>query len=143
MSTRSLFGIVALLAAFLAGRVSTHIELPFPLTIVIDDGPPVPGEGKHVLVIYETEDRISMPRDQRSIIDSVPLREWLKESGVDAKFLDPQSEIVHSDAWFKAAIDANRESLPWMIVSNGKAGFSGPLPGTVDEFKTIVERYAK
>lgn len=133
--------------AFLAGykAASLDIVIPFPDVIpdvvVTDEKPPVPGDGRHVLVIYETDDRISLPRDQRSILDSVPLREWLQTSKWDAEFLDPDTAFLDGDEWFKQALTVERTGLPWVVVSNGKAGFSGPLPESVEKFKELVGRY--
>lgn len=131
--------------AFIAGRDTADVSLTdlIPSITTITDGqPPVPGDGRHVLVIYETDDRISLPRDQRSILDSVPLRQWLAESQWDVKFLDPDTSFIDGDEWFQSALQVERASLPWVVVSNGKTGFSGPLPGTVEEFKELVGRYS-
>ena len=145
--------LVANLASLMLGyQVGVHgIKWPNLIDVIdVEDGPPVPGDGLHLLVIYETDDRVSMPAGQRSIIDSVPVRQWLREKGfVDenhkstARFFDPQTELVEEDQWFRDALALKTESLPWMIVSNGKSGFSGPLPKTIEEFKAVVGRFAK
>ncbi|MES2789978.1 MAG: hypothetical protein V4719_10165 [Planctomycetota bacterium] len=51
-----------------------------------------------------------------------------------------QSEGVR--AAFKTAVDdAKGSRVPWLVVNNGKTGFSGPYPATEAEVLTILQRY--
>ena len=145
MGSRAGFLAVAIVAAFLAGRASVNVTLPFPLPIpnIVDDAPPVPGDVRNVLVIYETDDRVSMPAEQRAIIDSVPLRAWIKDQRFESRFLDPQTELRSLDEWWGQALQLDRESLPWVVISNGRTGYSGPLPKDVEEFKQLLGRYVQ
>lgn len=36
---------------------------------------------------------------------------------------------------------AQQGALPWVIISNGKSGYEGPLPGTADEFLALLKRF--
>ena len=48
------------------------------------------------------------------------------------------------DAEEKAWQDAMKRphpTLPYLIVSNGKSGYEGPLPTSVDEAMTILKKY--
>lgn len=139
------FLIVALAASFMAGRVSTRVDLPDWINvvpIVVPDDPlPVPGEGRHLVVIYEYQDRPTMTAGQREIMDSVLIRKWLADAKWDVRYLDDDTEFTTESEWFKTALSVPRESLPWVVLSNGERGYSGPLPETVEEFKTLVGGY--
>jgi hypothetical protein len=135
-----------MLSAFLAGRVSTRMDLSGILpnvvpNVVPDEKPPVPGDGKHLAIIYETQDRASMPRGQQEIIDSVTIRKMLIDGGWTARYLDDDTEFTTESQWFRAAVELPMDSLPWVVLSNGKAGYSGPLPQTAREFTELVDKY--
>lgn len=101
---------------------------------------PVPGAGLHLLIVEETEDRVRLPEAQRQVLFSPDLRQWLKNKGYAYRIWDRNVDASHEPSgWFKQALEVKRESLPWLVASNGKTGFSGPLPVSVDETKKIVE----
>ncbi len=54
------------------------------------------------------------------------------DAGVDAS--------QESQLW-QDALKRKRGALPWLVISNGKSGFEGPLPATVDETLTLLKKY--
>lgn len=56
--------------------------------------------------------------------------------------------------WDTAIVDISAESkiwqdaikrpftaLPWIIISNGKTGYEGPLPGTIDQTLELIKKW--
>lgn len=111
---------------------------------------PIPVAGLRVLIVYETADAPKMPPAQAAIIYGKTARDYLLANcaiGPDGKTREVRiwdkdiSTAGESKLW-QDAMARPRQSVPWIIVSNGKTGFEGPLPANVDEFLTLVKRYA-
>lgn len=112
------------------------------------DKPPFPAEQFTVLIVHETADKL--PSAQKAIITSVLVREYLAKKcpnlsdGQTAYRIwdwntDPAADLpVFQEAW-KAK--TTREKIPWILISDGKKGFSGPLPATVTETLNLLRKY--
>lgn len=96
---------------------------------------PIPENGLHVLVIYESGENV--PESQLQTIYSTSLRSYVAENGGEFRCYD--ADVTPEVAWAAKAIKRPRQSLPWWIYSNGKSGGEGPLP---DE-KTALETLKK
>jgi hypothetical protein len=115
-----------------------------------DDPPaPIPGDSNRVLIIYESSELSKYSPEQSTIFAAAKIREYLNRTcskGPDGK--TPEYRIWDKDVdtgnvskvW-QDAVKMPRASLPWIIVSNGTTGFSGPLPGTVDETITLLKKH--
>lgn len=101
--------------------------------------PPIAGDGNRVLIVYETGDKL--PSAQAAVLTSGVLRDYLDAKCARDEFnptgayriWDKDVKLDHpsvSPSW-KAAMGRPRASTPWLIVSNGKTGFEGPLPADV------------
>jgi hypothetical protein len=56
--------------------------------------------------------------------------------------MDPDTEFPENcDLVWCKALKRPMESLPWIIISNGKTGYEGPLPKTTDELIELVDKY--
>lgn len=112
------------------------------------DDAPIPEPGFRVLIVYETGD--NLPPGQQSILYGKQTRDWLnancvKEADGTAAYriFDQNVDVTDALPVWKTAMARERESIPWLLVSNGKSGFEGPLPATVTEFLELCGRYAK
>lgn len=108
---------------------------------VTPPGPPVPGEGKHLLIIEETAERGRLPQGQLSIVRSVDLRSWLSNRGWEFRCWDDDTDPQREAQWWQDAMQLERTSVPWLVLSNGESGVSEPLPEDVDAVKSLVEKY--
>jgi hypothetical protein len=108
---------------------------------------PIPADGLHVLIVYETEDILS--GKQNSILYGKTIRDYLDShcaKGPDgktsqARIWDKDTDASGESKLWQDALKRPRQSIPWIIVSNGKEGFEGPLPATVDETLTLLRKY--
>jgi hypothetical protein len=111
---------------------------------------PIPLPGLRVLVIYESADLSKLPPAQTAVLYSKSLRDLLNAkcaAGPDGKtkewrIYDADVDTSGDVETWKAAMARPRKSLPWVVISNGAAGYEGPLPATVDEMTKLVEKYA-
>ena len=111
--------------------------------------PPIAGGGNRVLIVYETGDRL--PPAQSAILTSGVLRDYLDAKTAKDDFnptgayriWDKDVNLSHpsvSPSW-KAAFARPRQSLPWIVVSNGRTGYEGPLPADVPQTLALLKKY--
>lgn len=129
---------------------------PGPVDPVDPDDPPIPpvdppilGKENRVLVIYESSDLPKYPPAQTAVFAASSLREYLNKKcvkGPDGKtpefrIWDKDVDTSNVSTVWQDAMKLQRQSLPWIIVSNGSTGFSGPLPTDVDSTVTLLKKY--
>jgi hypothetical protein len=103
--------------------------------------------GLHVMMVYA--DNSPLPIGQHNAIYGAKVREYLNAKcgvGSDGSTKNyriwPASTISSGDE--KVWVDAfarKRESVPWIVIGNGAAGYEGPLPATVDETMALLKKY--
>jgi hypothetical protein len=91
----------------------------------------------------------TLTTEQQGAIYGKDVRDYLRavcpkgEDGVTAEWrmwpvdVDASGE---SKLW-RDALARPRKSLPWIVVSNGKTGFEGPLPGNAAEMLALLKKY--
>ncbi|HEY1378693.1 MAG TPA: hypothetical protein VGF55_17980 [Gemmataceae bacterium] len=133
---------------------------PAVCTVVVGESPappaptppspaPLPGAGLRVLIVYETAELSTYPKDQLSVLYGSAVRGYLDAhcaKGPDGKTAEWRiwDQNVPTGAEAKVWQDAmsrKRDKLPWLVVSNGASGFEGPLPGTVGETLKLLKQY--
>lgn len=150
-----LIGVEANKAGFNPGSIIDSLPIP----VIETDSNPIVGSSRHFAVIYESGDKSSLPDAYRTVIDSVPLRGWLRDKGFvqdgndTFQFLDPDQNTQYiEDKWFARALALPREALPWVVISDGTKGYAGPMPEVMDSetnaeylerFKLFVEGVLK
>lgn len=110
---------------------------------------PIPDAGLRILIVYETSQLGSMAKPQLAILYDQAFRVWLSGVAVkgsdgktpDWRVYDKDADVTADSALWKTALARPRASVPWMIVSNGKTGWEGPLPASVDDAKALIQRY--
>jgi hypothetical protein len=111
-----------------------------------DDVAPIPGDGLRVLIVYEQDDQAKYKPDQIKQLYSLTLRKWLNEKCVkdaagNAQFRVLDEEVEGESSIWLTALKRKRDAMPWIIISNGKTGFEGPLPDKESDTKTLIERF--
>lgn len=114
----------------------------------------IPGrkiDGGYVLIVYEAEDVSKYPAGQSLILQSTEFREWLDgktsedaDGNENSRIWDKDTETTYvADVW-KQALALPRETLPWLVISDGSKGvFQGPLPESIDATKKLIGDYLK
>lgn len=113
------------------------------------DDAPFAAPGLAVLIVYESAELAKLPRGQQNCLYAKSVRDALrsacfKDDGnkngawrVWDKDDDPKDE---SKMW-QDAMKVERKSVPWVVISNGKTGYSGPLPDAPEKMIDLIEKY--
>lgn len=123
---------------------------PQPDPDVDPDEPPapIPQAGLRALIIEETADRGRLPASQLGIFSSTKIRKYVDQNFAKGPSSNPEFRIFDKDldmsmeskTW-QDAMKLPRDSLPWIIVSNGKTGYSGPLPKNEADVLSLFQKY--
>jgi hypothetical protein len=120
-----------------------------------DPGPPpvpapIPLPGLRILIVEESKERAKLPRAQRLIILGKPMRDYMDAKCVREVetnqagwwILDKDVDTSAMPKHWRDAMKRPRTSIPWLIVSNGRTGYEGPLPASVPDMLDLLKKYA-
>lgn len=99
-----------------------------------DPKPPMPGEGFRVLIVLESLDLSNLPSSQVAALTAREVREYLnakcvKDNGqAEWRIWDKDTDISRESDHWKEAMKRPRSTVPWLLISNGKEGYEGPMP---------------
>ena len=110
---------------------------------------PIPAAGLHVLIVEESAERGKLPINQQSIILGATVRDYLDtHCAVEAdgkthgyRIWDKDVATNNESQLWQDAMKRQRSSVPWVVISNGREGYEGPLPKSVDEMMTLLRRF--
>jgi hypothetical protein len=110
-----------------------------------DHPAPIPENKLNVMVIEETEDRDELaksPQGYNQIVamQSTLWRNYVKSKGGEFMHIDKDSTLEMAAKKWQDAMKRPRTQLPWLIISNGKSGYEGPVP-QLDEFMKLVQKF--
>jgi len=111
---------------------------------------PIPVDGNRVLIVYSKDDLGKIPYDQELALGDKDLITYLNShcaKGPDGKTPERrlweasvQGVENESKVW-QDAFKRPRTASPWIIVSNGKTGFEGPLPKNSADTLALIKKY--
>ena len=102
---------------------------------------PIAAEGMHILVVYESAptEAEQMTPAQANMLNATSTRSYLSSIASDNwRILDKDTSYTDADNVWGKALKRPRASIPWIIISNGKTGYEGPLPKTFDDLKALI-----
>jgi hypothetical protein len=124
--------------------VDPDVDPPQP-----DGKPLIEDPANRVLIIYETGDQTNYTQGQIGFMYSAEVRQYLSEKCPKAAnsngwyMLDKDAVTTAlPPAWGKA-MARPRTKLPWMIVSNPKGGWEGPVPERYEDAFAKVKEFIK
>lgn len=121
---------------------------PDPDPVPVPDGlAPITEPGFRVLIVYESKDLSKLPAAQQAILFDQDVRAYLTAKcvkGADGKtsewrMVDPNVVVAPDSVVWAKALARERKALPWLIVSDGKRGFEGPLPANKADAMKIIK----
>ena len=111
---------------------------------------PIPLEGLRVLIVYESADLAKLPAGQHAVLYGEKVRGYLDSKcavGADGRtrewrIWDKDASVINeAKHWQDAWARPRGPQLPWLIISNGKEGYEGPLPVAVEEMMLLLKKY--
>lgn len=136
--------LIAVLLLFGLTNRQTPLPIPIPTPIVVEDAP-FPSDGLTVVMIEDVETRMrgELSPGHFAALTSSTVREWAKESGAHFRIFPQNTPTTGMTETEAAAFKLPHESLPWIHISNGKTGFTGPLPDGVEATIKLMGEYRK
>jgi hypothetical protein len=116
--------------------------------------PPIPSAGLAALILVETENLSSLPRSQLEIINATgpgSVREYLSAHCAKGPGGVPEFRIYDKDVdaggeskfWQDALkLPRSSDAMPYLMVTDGKTSYTGPLPATKDETLKLLKKFA-
>ena len=110
---------------------------------------PIPEVGFRVLIVEDPKARVKLPAEQLEVLFDKSVRDYLNSKCVqdaDGKtkswriWPDRVDASKQAEYWQKA-MKRKRDSLPWIVVSNSKSGYEGPLPKDVASTLELIKKY--
>ena len=108
---------------------------------------PTTAPGLRVLIVFEEMERDKLTANQRAIINGAPVRDYLDSVCASDgqwkawRIWDKDIGLTNAEPHWKAMMNRPRTSVPWVVISNyQKAYHEGPLPASVEEFKTQIQK---
>lgn len=125
---------------------------PAPPTPVVepkvDPEPVIEPSPISVLIVEETADRgLPANRAWEPVLGSIQIRQYLdshcitKDGRPTWRWLDQDADMSDADQFWQDAMKLPRTSLPWIAISNGKSGVSGPLPTSEDATLELLRKW--
>jgi hypothetical protein len=110
---------------------------------------PIPVAGFRVLIVEDSTNRTKLPPAQQAVLFAKPIRDYLDAKcvvGADGKthewrIWDQGTDAGADGEPWASALKRTRQSLPSILISDGKTGFEGPLPATVAETLALLKKY--
>jgi hypothetical protein len=110
---------------------------------------PIPEAGLRVLIVYESAELSKLPPAQTNCLYAKNVRDFLNANcatGADGKtrewrIWDKDVDAAQESAVWQSAMKRPRASVPWVLVSNGKTGYEGPLPADPEALLTLLKKY--
>lgn len=109
--------------------------------------------GNRCLIIYESSQLSALPPEQLSVLQGGAVRDYLaancvpgpNDSGPEYRIWDKDQNLEYvPDAWkrvFEKTQQVDGFELPWIVVSNGRTGWQGPLPATEDDALELLRKW--
>ncbi len=111
---------------------------------------PIPGDGLRVLMVYSKDDLGKIPYQQELALYDQSIIKYLNAKcpkGPDGQTPERRlweagvTGLENESKLWQDAFKRPRTSSPWIIVSNGKTGFEGPLPANVADTLALLKKY--
>lgn len=114
----------------------------FGVTPAIGGGDaPIGGGGFKVLVVYESSEVTSLPKEQAAIFTGTEWQAAVKDAGGEFRVFDQHAEFNEPDGIWEKAMHRPSEFLPRVLVANKGRGETAPLPKDNGAMLALVRKW--
>lgn len=109
-----------------------------------DNPPPIPGDGLRVLMVYEsakTNEPGNLPLFSKRVRDYLDEKCARVNGEPERRIYDKDIDTSRDSKTWQDAMKRPRTATPWLIISNGKTGFEGPLPPSVEATLDLLKKF--
>lgn len=114
---------------------------PGPTPPTPDVTVPIPYPGFRVLIVYESKfgvPPVAIDSGVRNYLNA----KCVKEGGTaEFRIWDKDTVTSYAPKLWQDAMARPRQTVPWIIISNGTSGHEGPLPTTVESTMALLKKY--
>ena len=122
---------------------------PTPQPDVTPNPAPIQEPGFRVLIVYEKDQLNKLPPAQLNAMYGAALAGYLDSKCVKSnnqpewRVWDQNLKIEGAAATLplSKALQRPRAAVPWIVISDGRTGFEGPLPVTEAEILALIKKY--
>lgn len=116
----------------------------------VDSNAPFKTDKLSVLILEETEVRVSLPLSQLAVLDASDdssVRAWVANHQGEFRLLDVSQDPTRDSQWvqdaYKAAKEAKEFKTPWVVAANERSGVNQALPLDTEATKTLLKPLGK
>lgn len=105
------------------------------------DPPPIPVAGLRVLIVYESAEKKtwSLPK---SVADYLNAKCVKAGNQPEWRLLDKDTPMGGESKIWQDAMARKRDTIPWVVISDGKTGYEGPWPvDHVEDQLALLRKY--
>lgn len=112
---------------------------------------PIQGDGFQVLMVFDEVNKAKLPPKQLGVIYGAEVRKYLEDKCVtepDGKtkayrIWDINEQVAGDLPKWAEAMKRPRASVPWLIISNGKGGYEGPMPESPEKTLELLKKFGE
>jgi hypothetical protein len=109
---------------------------------------PIPTPGFRVLFVYENDTK-GLPKGQVAALYSKAVKDYLRAKTVTGpdgrtkewRMFEKSTDVSAESKLWQDAMKLQMTSYPWVVISDGTTGYSGPLPATAQDTLTLLQKY--
>lgn len=110
---------------------------------------PIPVDGFRALLVFEKTELNKLPASQLNAVYSEKVRAYLQSHCVaspdgktkEFRYYDQNDNLANDSKVWQDAFARPRTKVPWIVLSNGKTGYEGPVPLTEAELLQLLTKY--
>lgn len=94
-----------------------------------------------MLIVFEEMERHKLNSPWRALVDGAPIRDWMDAKKIEWRIFDQDQGVQGAEEHWQQLMGRKRASVPWVVICNHPKGYyEGPLPSSVEEFKTQIQK---
>lgn len=122
----------------------TPTPTPTPTPDPKPDPKVIPTTVLSILIVEESSARSKLPAGKLQAMFAESVDVYVKSKNGTIRIFDKDDNVGMEPAFYRAAFAlAKDKTLPWMIISNGRRQYEGPVPDSDSEMLNLLRQYGE